>query len=77
MLAIAGDDFLKVFELNIREVQKDVIAIDVLREMQLSSAACMRVSWNVMGTYISASEKKRIRIWRCISRGVWSEIKEI
>lgn len=55
LLAIAGDDFLKVFELNIREVQKDVIAIDVLREMQLSSVACMRVSWNVMGTYISAS----------------------
>lgn len=74
LLAIASDAFIKVFQINIREVQKDVPAIDVLRELQLSSDACMRLSWNIMGTYLSGSEKKKIRIWRCVSRGVWTAI---
>lgn len=30
-----------------------------------------------MGTYISTSEKKRIRVWRAQSRGNWHEVKEI
>lgn len=73
LLAVASDAFIKVFELNVRETQKEAVpAIDVLRELVLSSLPCFRLSWNVMGTYISGSEKKRIRIWRCLSRGVWN-----
>lgn len=37
----------------------------------------MRLSWNVMGTYLSGSERKRIRIWRCLHRGNWTVVKEI
>ena len=45
--------------------------------MKLSEAPCYRVSWNVLGTYISVSEKKRVRVWRAQSRGSWHEVKEI
>lgn len=45
--------------------------------MQLSYEPCMRLSWNIMGTYLSASEKKKIRIWRCVSRGVWTVLEGI
>ena len=57
LLAVASDSFVKVFELNVRETQKETVpAIDVLRELTLSSSApCFRLSWNVMGTYLSAS----------------------
>ena len=57
LLAVASDSFIKVFELNIRETQRDVTVptIDVLREISLSNQACMRLSWNVMGTYLSGS----------------------
>lgn len=77
LLAVASDAFVKVFELNIRDSPNSAPVIDVLREMQLSNLPCMRISWNVMGTYLSGSEKKRIRLWRCLSRGVWNEVKEI
>jgi len=72
LLGIASDAFVKIFEINIKEVQKDLPTIDVIRAMQLSYEPCMRLSWNIMGTYLSASEKKKIRIWRCVSRGVWT-----
>jgi hypothetical protein len=77
LLALASDSFIKVFELNIRETQKEspLPIIDVLREISLSSQSCMRISWNVMGTYLSGSEKKKVRVWRCLSRGVWNEIR--
>lgn len=72
LLAVASDTFVKIFEINVREVQKDLPVIDVLKEMQLSSEPCMRLSWNIMGTYLSASEKKKVRVWRCVSRSVWT-----
>ena len=78
LLAIASDNFVKIFEINIREVQKEGLpAVDVLKEMQLSSDPCMRLSWNILGTYLSASEKKRVRIWRCVSRGIWNVLEGI
>jgi len=40
--------------------------IDVLKEIKLSDQPSMRISWNLMGTYLSASEKKKVRIWRCL-----------
>lgn len=51
--------------------------IEVIKQIKLSEIPCYRVSWNVMGTYISTSEKKRIRVWRAQSRGNWHEVKEI
>lgn len=77
LLAIAADTFIKVFEINIKEASKDVTTVDILKTIQLSSESCMRLSWNIMGTYLSASEKKKIRIWRCISRGVWTVLEGI
>lgn len=77
LLGIASDAFVKIYEINIKEVQKDLPTIDVLKEMQLSYEPCMRLSWNIMGTYLSASEKKKIRIWRCVSRGVWTLLEGI
>jgi hypothetical protein len=35
----------------------------------------MRLSWNIMGTFLSGSEKKKVRVWRCISRGVWTTME--
>jgi hypothetical protein len=56
LLAVASDTFIKVFELNVREAQKEALpAIDVLRELVLSNLPCFRLSWNVMGTYLSGS----------------------
>lgn len=69
LLAVASDAFIKIFEINIKETSKDLPIIDVLKTIQISNEPCMRLSWNIMGTYLSGSEKKKIRIWRCISRG--------
>jgi hypothetical protein len=55
LLAVASDAFIKIFELSIRESQNSASSIDVLREIQLSNQPCMRISWNVMGTYLSGS----------------------
>ena len=77
LLAIASDSFVKIFEVQVREIPKELPVIDVLRELQLSNEPCMRLSWNIMGTYLSASEKKKIRIWRCVSRGVWTVLEGI
>jgi hypothetical protein len=55
LLAVASDAFIKIFELSIRESQNSASSVDVLREIQLSNQPCMRISWNVMGTYLSGS----------------------
>lgn len=84
LLAIASESFLKIYELSIKdgnggmkEGLREMPTIDVYREIKLSENQFYRVSWNVMGTYLSGSEKKKIKIWRASTRGVWTEIKEI
>jgi hypothetical protein len=55
LLAVASDSFIKIFELSIRDSQTQTPIIDVLKEIPLSNQPCMRLSWNVMGTYLSGS----------------------
>lgn len=76
LLGVAGDAFLKIFEINMKESGNTTV-IEVIKQIKLSEIPCYRVSWNVMGTYISTSEKKRVRVWRAQSRGNWHEVKEI
>jgi hypothetical protein len=76
LLGIAGDSFLKVLEINIKD-SPGGIQVELLKTIKLSESPSFRVSWNVMGTYISTSEKKRIRVWRAACRGNWLEVKEI
>jgi len=52
---VASDSFIKIFELSIRDSQTQTPIIDVLKEIPLSNQPCMRLSWNVMGTYLSGS----------------------
>lgn len=75
LLAIASDSFLKIFEVTIKDNGKELPILDVIREIKLSDSPGYRLSWNVMGTFLSVSEKKKVKIWKAVMRGVWTEVK--
>ena len=80
LLAIATDSYTKVFEVNVKAVEDlngSSRTIQVMKQFNLAETPSYRLSWNVLGTYLSVSEKNHIKIFRCLSRGVWNCIKEI
>lgn len=58
LLAIATDSYTKVFEVNVKAVEDlngSSRTIEVLKQFNLAETPSYRLSWNVLGTYLSVS----------------------
>lgn len=78
LLAIATDSYTRVFEVNLRNVEDTgQKGIEIIKQFTLSENPSYKISWNMLGTYLSVSEKGVIKMFRAITRGVWTCIKEI
>jgi inhibitor of KinA sporulation pathway (predicted exonuclease) len=69
LLAIATDACTKLFEINLKSLDEGNINsrnIEILKQFTLSENPSFRLSWNILGTYLSVSEKTNIKIFRCL-----------
>ena len=77
LLAVVTNTGSTIYELKVTETSPEQKSITLLQKYPLTENQGFRLSWNLLGTYLSVTEIKRVKIFRAMTRGKWDMVKEI
>ena len=77
LLGVVTNTGATIYELKVIDKSPEFKEIHELTKINLTENQGLRLSWNLLGTYISVTENKKVKIFRAMTRGNWENVKEI